>query len=120
MGVRIEPLFNQVVVQVDLITKEGGIELPHPKRKIWGIVVAIGPGMNRTPAFDGDGDRVPMHVKIGDKVLLSPNATRMIPENPLDPIRGKDVLICQEQMIEAILIEEQLWRSEQQHKVARH
>mmetsp|Transcript_18502 Transcript_18502/g.27712 ORF Transcript_18502/g.27712 Transcript_18502/m.27712 type:complete len:103 (-) Transcript_18502:146-454(-) len=66
---RFMPLFNRVLVQrVAVETKTAsGILLPESAQKALneGTIMAVGPGM-RTP----DGTKLPMELKVGDRVLL--------------------------------------------------
>jgi chaperonin GroES len=63
------PLGNRVLIKrAEAKTTKGGILLPDSakeKPKI-GEVVATGPGKT-----DEDGKLLPMHVKVGDKILFS-------------------------------------------------
>jgi chaperonin GroES len=65
----IQPLGDRVVVtrlEAEEKTKSGIIIPENAKEKPQqGLVVAVGPGK-----FDEDGERMPMDVKVGDKVLF--------------------------------------------------
>ncbi|MFO7168559.1 MAG: co-chaperone GroES [Chloroflexota bacterium] len=68
---RIRPLADRVVVKpVEREEKtKGGIYLPDTatkERPMEGTVLAVGEGR-----LDENGKRVPMHVKVGDKVLFA-------------------------------------------------
>jgi chaperonin GroES len=89
MALSIKPLGNRVVV--DPVEQEevtaGGIVLPETAKEKpqQGIILAAGPGDR-----DEDGDRIPMDVKVGDKVLYAKYAgTEM-------KIDGKKLLILRE------------------------
>lgn len=66
---KIRPLGNRVLIQrAKAPTTKGGILLPettHEKQKE-GVVIAIGPGKS-----DEQGNKEPMQLKVGDKVLFS-------------------------------------------------
>ncbi len=68
--VQIKPLFDNVLVRpVDAETKTAsGILLPDSvkEKPQMGVIMAIGDG-----AFDEDGKRMPMVVKIGQKVMYT-------------------------------------------------
>ena len=66
---KIRPLGNRVLIQrAKAPTTKGGILLPDsaqekPKE---GVVIAVGPGK-----IDEQGNKEPMQLKVGDKVLFS-------------------------------------------------
>lgn len=65
----IEPLYDNVVLQADEGEEvtESGIFIPDTakqEKKQIGKVIAVGPGK-----FNNEGNRMPMHVKVGDKVI---------------------------------------------------
>lgn len=69
---KLKPLSNYVLVELmenDQKTTKSGIVLPdsvEKKEQTKGTVVEIGPGK-----FSEKGDRVPMSVKVGEKVLFN-------------------------------------------------
>ena len=70
MSVSIKPLEDRVVVKlIDTEQKtESGLVIPDTAKEkpSTAEVLAVGPGR-----FDDKGDRVPVDVKVGDKVLFS-------------------------------------------------
>ena len=94
----IKPLGDRVVIE-PLEDKEsktkGGIYLPDTaskERPEQGKIVAMGPGR-----LDDDGKRIPMSVKIGDKVLFTKYGPNEI------KVDEKEYLIAREEDILAIL-----------------
>jgi chaperonin GroES len=70
MAVNIEPLADRVIlkpIEKEEVTK-GGIVLPDTAREKpqEGEVIAVGPGR-----MGEDGKRIPMDVKVGDKVVYA-------------------------------------------------
>ena len=68
---KLQPLGDRVVVKPDEdqdVRTPSGLVIPDTAKEKpqMGEVVAVGPG-----ALDDDGDRLPMDVKEGDKVLYS-------------------------------------------------
>lgn len=66
-GVLVRPLSNRVIIDPDQpAASRGGIILPDRSREQpqTGFVVAVGPGL-----LHSDGHRVPMSVRIGQRVL---------------------------------------------------
>ena len=67
-GVKITPLSDRVVVKASEDTEQmrGGLYIPDTAKEKpqQGEIIAAGPGK-----FDEKGNRVPMDVKVGDKVL---------------------------------------------------
>lgn len=68
---KLQPLGDRVVVKPDAdqdLRTQSGLVIPDTAKEKpqTGSVVAVGPG-----AFDDDGDRLPMDVKVGDTVLYS-------------------------------------------------
>jgi chaperonin GroES len=68
---KLQPLGDRVVVKADDETDvrtPSGLVIPDTAKEKpqMGEVVAVGPG-----ALDEDGDRMPMDVSVGDKVLYS-------------------------------------------------
>lgn len=67
---KVAPLADRVVVKPleEAETMRGGLYIPDTAKEKpqTGEVVAVGPG-----ARDDDGDRIPMEVSVGDKVLYS-------------------------------------------------
>jgi chaperonin GroES len=70
MAISLKPLGNRVVIEP--IEQEevtaGGIVLPETAKEKpqQGMIIAAGPGDR-----DEDGNRIPMDVKVGDKVLFA-------------------------------------------------
>jgi chaperonin GroES len=68
---KLQPLGDRVVVKPDDeqdVRTPSGLVIPDTAKEKpqMGEVVAVGPG-----ALDDDGDRLPMDVSVGDKVLYS-------------------------------------------------
>jgi chaperonin GroES len=96
LGKKIKPLADRVVVQrleAEDKTKSGIIIPDNAKEKPQqGVVLAVGPGKQ-----DEDGDRLPMDVKVGDKVLFGKwSATEV-------KLEGEEVLVLKQDDIIAIL-----------------
>jgi chaperonin GroES len=96
MKLSLKPLGDRIVVQPieqEEITA-GGIVLPETAKEKpqQGKVLAVGPG-----ARDEDGERIPMDVKVGDKVLYAKYGGT---EFKMD---GKKLLILRESDLLAIL-----------------
>jgi Co-chaperonin GroES (HSP10) len=93
---KIEPLNDKVVIK-PLSREEvtaSGIVLPDTvdqEKPMQGEVVAVGPGKT------DDGDRVPMGVKVGDKVLF----TKYSPDEV--EIDGEEYLVIEEEKILGIV-----------------
>ncbi|MGO1545501.1 MAG: co-chaperone GroES [Gulosibacter sp.] len=70
MSVNIQPLEDRIVIQQVQAeeTTASGLVIPDTAKEKpqEGEVVAVGPGR-----FDEDGDRIPMDVAVGDKVIYS-------------------------------------------------
>ena len=97
MKLSLKPLGNRVVVepieQEDITA--GGIVLPETAKEKpqQGMVLSIGPGDR-----DEDGKRIPMDVKVGEKVLFAKySGTEM-------KIDGKKLLILRESDLLAIVV----------------
>ncbi len=70
MAINIQPLADRVVVKPierEEVTK-GGIVLPDTikERPVEGEVLAVGPGR-----LSDDGKRVPMDIKVGDRIIYT-------------------------------------------------
>lgn len=95
--VKIKPLGKRVLIQrAKAQTTKGGILLPDtaqekPKE---GIVVAVGPG-----ALDDEGNRQPLNVKTGDRILFSSYAGTEVK----NPDSEDEFLILQEEDILGIV-----------------
>ena len=67
-GVKLSPLADRVVVKATEESEQmrGGLYIPDTAKEKpqQGEIIAVGPGK-----FDDKGNRVPMDVKVGDKVL---------------------------------------------------
>jgi len=87
--VSITPMADRVVVEPIEETEEmrGGLYIPHTAKEKpqQGSVVAVGPGR-----LNDDGDRVPMEVKVGDRVLYGKYAGTEV------TIEGSSYLIVKE------------------------
>ncbi|HCM96253.1 MAG: co-chaperone GroES [Chloroflexi bacterium GWB2_49_20] len=97
MKLSLKPLGNRIVVEPieqEEITA-GGIVLPETAKEKpqQGMVLAVGPGER-----DEDGDRIPMDVKVGDKVLFAKYSGT---EMKLD---GKKLLVLRESDLLAIVL----------------
>jgi len=92
----ITPMADRVVVQPAEETEEmrGGLYIPDTAKEKpqQGHVVAVGPGR-----LNDDGDRIPMEVKVGDRVLYGKYSGT---EVSLD---GNDYLIVKESDVLAVL-----------------
>lgn len=92
----IKPLGDRVVIEA--VEKEettaSGIVLPDTAKEKpqEGKVLAVGSG-----TLDDDGDRIPLEVKVGDRVIFSKYAGTEI------KYEGKELLIMRESDILAIL-----------------
>lgn len=97
MNIKIRPLGNRVLVKrAESRVSKGGILLPEtaqekPKE---GEVIAVGPGKE-----DKEGNRIPMSLNVGDKVLFTSYAgTEFKPEG-----EEKELLIISEDDILAVI-----------------
>ena len=93
---KINPLADRIVVkpaEAEEKTK-GGLFLPDTAKEkpVWGEVIAAGPGKTTD-----DGKKVPMEVKVGDKVLYGKYSGTEI------TIDGQEVLIMRESDVFAIM-----------------
>jgi len=92
---KIRPLHDRVIVkriEEDQKTK-GGIIIPDTAKEkpAQGEVMAVGPGKTK------DGKKVPMSVKIGDKVLYSKYSPQEV------KVDGQEYLIISEEDILAVI-----------------
>jgi chaperonin GroES len=96
MAMNLKPLGDRVVIKPspkEEVTKSGLVIPDTAKEKPQeGIVLAIGPGK-----LDEDGKRLPMDVKVGDKVLYAKYAGTEI------KLEGEEHLIVKESDILAIV-----------------
>lgn len=97
--VKIKPLADRVVVkriEEEEAKTPAGIIIPDTAKEKpqKGVVIAVGPGR-----LDENGKRVPMEVKVGDKVLFAKYAGSEVKVN------GEEYLIMREDDILAILEE---------------
>lgn len=93
---KIHPLSDRIVVkpaEAEEKTK-GGLYLPDTAKEkpVWGEVIAVGPGKTTD-----EGKKVPMEVKVGDKVLYGKYSGTEV------SVEGEDYLIMRESDIFAIL-----------------
>lgn len=92
---KIKPLGNRVLIQRSkAATTKGGILLPDsaqekPKE---GTVIAVGPGK-----IDEQGNKEPMQLKVGDKVLFSSYAGTEVKSD------GEEMLILSEDEVLGVL-----------------
>ena len=94
----LKPMGNRVVIKRHSMTQtKGGILLPDTalEKPRSGDVIAVGPGK-----FNDKGQLIPMHVKLGDKVLFSSFAGSSI---DLDQKHDEDILVMSEDDILAII-----------------
>jgi len=98
------PIGNMCVVQRKKAsdTTKGGIALPDAARetKMLGTVIAVGPGSLRSNRHEGETERYPMQVKVGDKVLLA-TGTQVLRLDEADP--DTELCIAPEHHLLAIL-----------------
>lgn len=93
----LRPLSDKVIVTASSKEEKtaSGLVLPDTaskERPEQGTVIAVGPGR-----FDEDGERMPMSVKVGDKVMFkkySPDEVK---------VDGKDYLVLSESDIIAVI-----------------
>lgn len=89
----IQPVQNIILVRrvpKDTQTSSGLIIPDQAQAKAEeGIVMAVGPGL-----YDEDGQRIPLSVKVGDRVLLGAfvGLDLQIPEDDVIGLRDTDVL----------------------------
>jgi chaperonin GroES len=93
----LKPLSNHLFIEAlsEEKTTKSGIVLPETAEKekpVMGTVVAVGPGK-----FNEKGERMPMSVKVGDKVLFK----KYEPDEV--EVEGKKYLVGEEEDILAIL-----------------
>lgn len=93
---KINPLSDRIVVkpaEAEEKTK-GGLFLPDTAKEkpVWGEVIAAGPGK-----VTDDGKKIPMEVKVGDKVLYGKYSGTEV------SVDGQEVLIMRESDIFAIM-----------------
>ena len=95
-GVKLAPLADRVVIRAleETETMRGGLYIPDTAKEKpqQGEVIAVGPGK-----FDDKGQRVPMDVKPGDKVLYGKYSGTEV------TIEGEQVLILRESDVLAIV-----------------
>ncbi len=99
LKVKVKPLADRVVVkrlEEEEAKTPSGIIIPDTAKEKpqKGVVVAVGPGR-----IDENGKRVPMEVKVGDKVLFAKYAGSEV------KIEGEEYLIMREDDILAIIEE---------------
>ena len=96
MSVTIQPLEDRVVVQTAEAeqTTASGLVIPDTAKEKpqEGVVLAVGPGR-----VDDNGNRVPLDVKVGDKVLYSKYGGTEI------KVDGEDLLVLRESDVLAIV-----------------
>jgi chaperonin GroES len=93
---KLQPLADRIVVKpavADEKTK-GGIILPDTAKEkpVWGEVIAAGPGK-----LTDDGKKIPMEVKVGDKVLYGKYSGTEV------TVDSEEVLIMRESDVFAIM-----------------
>jgi len=96
MAVKVKPLRDRVIVKPleEEVQERGGIIIPDTAKEKpqQGEIVAVGDG-----ELTEDGSRLPMDVKVGDKVLYGKYSGTEV------RIDGEDVLILRESDILAII-----------------
>ncbi|NLU47562.1 MAG: co-chaperone GroES [Syntrophomonadaceae bacterium] len=97
MPLRIQPLGDRLVVKVAEIAEEktkSGLYVPDTAKEKpqEGEVLAVGPG-----ARDEKGERIPMDVKVGDRVIFSKYSGTEV------KVDGEEYLILSESNVLAIL-----------------
>ena len=92
----VKPLADRVVVRALEETEQmrGGLYIPDTAKEkpMQGEVVAVGPGK-----FDDKGNRVPMDVKAGDKVLYGKYSGTEV------TVEGEQLLILRESDVLAVI-----------------
>jgi chaperonin GroES len=95
---KVKPLNDRVLVQrlEEMQVTKGGIYIPDTAKEkpIEGRVMAVGPGK-----MSDTGNRMPLHVKEGDRVLFSKYAGSEI------KVEGEEYLMMREDDILAIIEE---------------
>ncbi len=98
MKIKVKPLADRVLVKriEEEEVKVGGIIIPDTAKEKpqKGEVVAVGPGR-----VDDSGKRIPMEVKVGDRIIFSKYAGSEV------KIEGEEYLIMREDDILAIIEE---------------
>ncbi len=93
---KLHPLADRIVVRPAVAEDKtkGGIYLPDTAKEkpVWGEVIAAGPGKT-----SDDGKKIPMEVKVGDKVLYGKYSGTEV------TVDGEEVLIMRESDIFAIM-----------------
>lgn len=93
---KIHPLADRIVIKAAEAEEKtkGGLFLPDTAKEkpVWGEVIAAGPGKTTD-----DGKKIPMEVKVGDKVLYGKYSGTEI------TIDGQEVLIMRESDVFAIM-----------------
>jgi chaperonin GroES len=94
--VNVQPMADRVVIEALEETEEmrGGLYIPDTAKEKpqQGKIVAVGPGR-----LNDDGDRIPMEVKEGDRVLYGKYAGTEV------TVDGQELLIIKESDVLAIL-----------------
>jgi len=92
----LKPLADRVVVRPSKAEEKtkGGIIVPDTAKEkpVWGEVIAAGPGR-----VADDGKKIPMEVKVGDRVLYGKYSGTEV------TVDGEDLLIMRESDIFAIM-----------------
>lgn len=88
----VQPLFDRVLIRKEEpkeTTTPGGIYLPETTKKSdspkMGVILAVGEGR-----FDTSGNRIPMSVSVGMKVLFTPGWSGA---DVLDGLSGSNVIV---------------------------
>ncbi|MDR1961078.1 MAG: co-chaperone GroES [Gracilibacteraceae bacterium] len=93
---KLRPLGDRVIIKA--VEKEekskGGIIMPDTAKEkpLEGEIIAVGPGK-----FDDDGKRLPMDLKVGDKVIYSKYSGTEI------KFDGEEYLILRESDVQAVV-----------------
>jgi chaperonin GroES len=94
--VNVQPMADRVVIEAMEETEEmrGGLYIPDTAKEKpqQGKIVAVGPGR-----LNDDGERIPMEVKEGDRVLYGKYAGTEV------TVDGRELLIIKESDVLAIL-----------------
>lgn len=87
----LEPLSDVVIIEPQTVEKVGSILIPiqsEDMKEDIGTVFAVGPG-----ATNDDGERLPMYVKPGDRVLFSTHG------HQVTKIDGKELIVLRQNSI---------------------
>lgn len=95
-----KPRNDRVLIEPDPAAQQSpaGLYIPDnaQEKPTYATVLAVGPG-----AHDGNGVRVPMDIKAGDRVLFAKYSGTKLAQD------GKELIILKESDILAVIIEDQ-------------